>query len=223
MRRGIHRGWHATPRYGRREAQDLAHRERELLDVLDAEFSRAARRAGPRLACHPGCSDCCFGPFPVTRLDVRRLREGLGQLEARDPSRAASVRRRAREAVKALTAGYPGDRRSGRLRADASTLDRFFERHDGLPCPALDPSAGHCELYDQRPVGCRTYGPPLRFGDRNSPPCRLCLVGASSAEVEACRYEPDPDNIEGEILQAMGVAGDDEWETLIAFALAASR
>jgi Fe-S-cluster containining protein len=220
VRRGIHRSWRIPRGRGPAGERGIEQRDRELLALLDDRFALAARRAGPRLACRPGCDDCCFGPFPITSLDVRRLRRGIDQLEARDPERAEAVRRRGRGAAAALAQGYPGDPVNGRLDADAPTLDRFFARHAKLPCPALDPSSGRCDLYEHRPVSCRTYGPPSRFADRSTPPCRLCFVDASHDEIEACRYEPDPEGIETAILGAMEEGSGREWETLIAFALA---
>ena len=103
---------------------------------------------------------------------------------------------------------------------DEATLDRLHERHASLPCPLLDPLSGRCELYEWRPVSCRIYGPPIRFDTQKSPPCRLCFTGASEESVERCRMEPDCEGLEEEILASLGVAGGEEWETLIPFVLA---
>jgi Fe-S-cluster containining protein len=187
--------------------------------VLQRGFEVAAANAGQWLACRPGCAECCFGPFPITRLDVRRLRIGLSLLGESDPRRALAVRRRAEQAVAVLAEGFPGDPVTGRLTGEEPTLDRFFERHGSLPCPALDPGTQRCDLYAWRPVSCRTYGPPTRFGDERSPPCRLCFVDASAESIEASRMVPDRDGQEQRILAGMGVLGGEEWETLIAFAL----
>ena len=203
----------------RRRDADVATRDRELLVVLEGGFDRAARRAGDHLVCAPGCSDCCHGPFPITPLDVRRLREGLRQLEETDPPRAAALRCRAGAAVETLADGFPGDPDSGRVRNDLDELDRFFERHRALACPALDRS-GRCELYAHRPVGCRDYGPPLLYDGEPAPPCPLCFNDATSDEIEDCRYTPDPTGLEGEILAQLVEGPDDEWQTLIAFVLA---
>jgi len=193
--------------------------DERLLRVLDRDFAASARRAGAWLVCRPGCAECCIGPFPITRLDAWRLRRGLAALGREDPSRVSAVLARARASASALGDGYPGDAASGRLEADEDELDRFFERHGSLACPALDPDSGRCDLYAWRPVSCRTYGPPARFGEEETPPCRLCFDGASRATIEACRMEPDREGLEEAILAGLGVAGGDDWETLIAFAL----
>jgi len=74
-------------------------------------------------------------------------------------------------------------------------------------------------LYEARPVACRTYGPPLRFGAIDSPPCGLCFVGADAGTVERCRIEPDREGLETETDRLFGGAVGDPWETLIAFAV----
>jgi Fe-S-cluster containining protein len=198
---------------------DLERTDAELLDVLDGGFDEARRRAGDWLACGPGCSECCIGPFPVTRLDVWRLRRGLAALTREDPARAGRIVDRARRAARALTRDYPGEPDTGRLAADVDLLDRFFERHGSLPCPVLDPDSGRCELYGARPVSCRTYGPPLRFLGEDAPPCPLCFNAAPDDVVEPCRLEPDDRGLEEAILWELGVRAGEEWETLIPFAL----
>jgi Fe-S-cluster containining protein len=122
--------------------------------------------------------------------------------------------------VEILAAGYPGEFSAGRLIADEEALDSFFEAHRALPCPALSPVSGRCELYAWRPVSCRTCGPPARFGAEKSPSCRLCFIDAASEELERCRMEPDREGLEEVILAGMGVAAGEDWETLVAFALA---
>jgi len=194
--------------------------DEKLLRDLDRGFARVASRAGDWLACRAGCSECCHGPFPITRLDAWRLRRGIEALRRRAPERAAAIVARAQAAMLRLADDFPGDPRTGRPDGALEVLDSFLAKHDTLACPALDPDNGHCELHDARPVACRTYGPPLKFGDRNAEPCRLCFSNAPEAEVEACRFEPDPDGFEAEVLLAMGAREDAPWETLIAFALA---
>ena len=52
----------------------------DLVQILDAALAEAARKSGPWLACRLGCTECCKGPFPITRLDALRLRAGLDEL-----------------------------------------------------------------------------------------------------------------------------------------------
>jgi Fe-S-cluster containining protein len=193
--------------------------DRRLLALVDAALAEAASRAGPLLACRPGCTACCLGPFPISALDAERLRRGLAVLERTDPARAARVRARARHAAACLTPGFPGDPRTGILGPDDAAEEAFCDAHAALPCPALDPDLGTCDLYRWRPLSCRTFGPPARIAGEPLPPCSLCFVGASADAVEACRVTFDPDDLEGALLarlEAAGVSG----ETYVAFALA---
>ena len=195
-----------------------------LLRGVDSALAAGARRAGNRLACRVGCSECCHGPFPITLLDARRLADGLSELRAREPKRAAAVEKRARSAVRALRRGFPGDPDSGRLNEDEAARESFFGRHQPRPCPALDPRTGGCELYAARPLTCRTYGPPLRMAGEDLPACRLCFVGATPREIARCRVSVDPERLEDRLLQRLYRCGEPAAaETLVAFALSPRR
>jgi Fe-S-cluster containining protein len=187
-----------------------------LLEVVDAAFAESARRAGSHCVCTPGCHECCLGPFPINALDVWRIRDGLIQLRERDPDRADAVLERAREAVSVMRESFPGDAETGGLGGDEQAEEAFWERFAARPCPALDPGTGRCDLYPWRPNSCRTCGPPVRFGDQHLPPCHLWFKGAPSEAVEAARVEPDPDDLERELLESITGDGAD---TIVAFAL----
>ncbi|MCS6952398.1 MAG: YkgJ family cysteine cluster protein [Bryobacterales bacterium] len=191
-----------------------------LLRVLSEALEEAARRAGPRLACRIGCIECCIGPFPITLLDAWRLRNALRDLAARDPERAARIRRRALDSLARLAPDFPGDLRSGILHPDATAEEAFATRHESEPCPLLEPESGACELYDARPVSCRTFGPPVRLAGENLPPCRLCFQDSPAEEIEACRVEIDPDGVEEALLLELEQAVETRGETIVAFALA---
>jgi Fe-S-cluster containining protein len=196
----------------------------QLLRRVDAVLEDAAYRAGDRLACRVGCTECCIGPFPITWLDARRLAEGLRELARKQPARAAAVRKRARAARGEMRRDFPGDPDTGRLSEDESARERFFDRHGSLACPALDPRTGACELYAARPLTCRTYGPPVRIGREDLPPCRLCFVGASEREIERCRVVIDREGLEDRLLRRLHRAGEPAAaETVVAFALSADH
>lgn len=193
----------------------------ELLREVDGALAAGAARAGSHLLCRSGCTECCIGPFPINTLDARRLRRGLAELERRDPAIASGVRARAADARRKLRRGFPGDAKSGRLRDDLAAeakLGPFLDRHAALPCPALDPKSGACQLYAWRPVTCRTYGPPVRIGQDDLPPCHLCFRDARLAEIEGCRVSIDPAGREDGLLDLLEQDGA-RGETFIAFAL----
>jgi Fe-S-cluster containining protein len=135
---------------------------RDLVQIVDAAMAEAVRKSGGWLACKPGCTPCCFGPFPISERDAERLRQGLRDLERREPDRAARVRERALQPV---------------------TEDE--------PCPALDGATGLCDLYEARPLTCRTFGPAVRWGSEAIGACELCYVGATDEQIARCAVEID--------------------------------
>jgi len=199
----------------------LLRADRDLLEAVDGAIASAARRAGDQLVCRAGCSECCIGPFPINRLDAWRLGEGMTSLRQRDPARADTVQERARRTVAALRATFPGDPEAGSLGGDEKAEDRFFEEHSAVPCPVLDPATQTCDLYEHRPLFCRSYGPPVTFGGEKLPPCRLCFTTAPKEAIEASRAVPDRLGLERAILDRLKRDGGDDTETIIAYAIAA--
>lgn len=181
--------------------------DQKLVQIIDASLIEAARKAGAWLVCRPGCTQCCVGPFGITALDVRRLRQGLAELE---PVRAARVLERAREYICRIERDYPGDTVARVLTEDDAA--------DSEPCPALDPESGTCDLYSARPITCRKFGPPVRFNGESVAVCELCFDGATPEEVEACEVEIDPEDLEAQLLAVLP-----EGETLVAYALLGQR
>src|ERR1043165_972140 len=89
--------------------------DQKLVQIVDAALSEAARQSGEWLACRKGCTQCCYGAFPISQLDAWRLQKGLNDLESKDPKHSAQVRRRAQESVKRLSAAFPGNPQTGIL------------------------------------------------------------------------------------------------------------
>jgi len=184
-------------------------RDGELIQIVDRAMAEAERRSGSWLACRVGCYQCCLGAFAITALDAERLREGLGELERREPERAARVRNRAMAAVERMRCEYPPDPVGSVLAIEGEAGDD--------PCPALDPESGACDLYAARPITCRTFGPAVSFGGAPVGVCELCYQDATDEEIAGCHVEVDLE-LESELLRELerGGAGS---ETLVAFAL----
>jgi len=187
--------------------------DRELIQIVDAAMAEAARLGGAWVVCEAGCAECCRGPFPITQLDARRLREGLAQLERHDPERAARVRRRSRESVARL-ADYPGDSTTGILDEDEDAEERFAALPDEEYCPALDPATLTCDLYEARPITCRVFGPAVRSGGDVLGVCELNYRGATDEQIAACQVQVDPGGLEDELIQG------ERQQTIVAYALA---
>lgn len=185
-----------------------------LLESIGGTMAEAVRRSGAWLACRPGCTQCCIGAFSITQLDARRLREGLGTLAAADPERAAAVRARAQAYVRIAAPVYPGDPATGALYEDA-----LPDSLDDLPCPALDPATGYCDLYSARPITCRTFGPATYLNDRSLGACELCYEGATEDQMVECAVEVDPEGVEAGLIAALSAEGISGM-TIVAYALA---
>ncbi len=194
--------------------------DRTLIQIVDRAMDQAVRLSGPWLACHIGCTQCCMGPFPITQLDAIRLRQGLAELEAAEPERAARVRQRACEWLQQNAAAFPGDRVTGVLEEGPAAEARFETYADDERCPALDPETGACDLYLARPITCRTFGPPVRCEGETLGVCELCFQGAAETQIAACEVEIDPDGIEAALVEEIKETLGPRGLTIVAFALA---
>ena len=185
--------------------------DRAFIQIVDAALAEAARKSGAWLVCRPGCCECCIGPFAITQLDAARLRTGLAELEASDAARAARVRQRAREAADRLPEFPEGQP------CNDPEFEAWLEAlPDDDPCPVLDPETGTCDLYSARPVTCRVFGPPVRWGGDAVGVCELCFEGATDEEIAACEVQFDVAEREAELLrQSAGPRG----QTVVALAL----
>jgi Fe-S-cluster containining protein len=195
--------------------------DQKLVQIVDAALADAKRRSGDWLACRKGCTPCCIGVFRINQLDRARLEHGLAELAVRDPSRAEAVRKRARIAVARLGHEFPGDPATGLLGRTKKQRRRFEDFANQEPCPALDPVEGTCDLYEFRPMTCRTFGPPVRVEGGGLGVCELCYPGRSEKEIAACEMIPDPDDLEWRLLLEVEKGTGQRGDTIVAFALAA--
>ena len=215
----------------------------KLVHTVDAAFAAVARKSGDWLVCRPGCTQCCHGPFPISQLDVARLRHGLEQLAQSDPRKASAIRARARRSAARLAADFPGDVSTGVLSEDEEAIERFEDFADHEPCPVLSvDGAGRCELYAARPMTCRVFGPPIRSEGptirSEGPPvhavhmssehhddalalghCELCYHGATPEEIAACELDPHTDELEEKLNRDAEKRSGTRGRTIIAFAL----
>jgi len=190
-----------------------------LIQIVDAALADTARKSGEWLACRLGCTQCCVGAFPINQLDALRLQHGLTDLKEHAPQRATRVRQRAQDAVRRLSATFPGDAKTGLLDDSEEGQEHFAEFANDEPCPALDPETGACELYESRPMTCRVFGPPVRSEDGIGV-CELCFQGATDEEIAACEMKPDPDDLESALVTQLEDTTNLRGNTIIAFCLA---
>jgi Fe-S-cluster containining protein len=190
----------------------------KLIQIVDAALADTVQRGGKWMPCRLGCTQCCVGVFAINQLDATRLRKGMAELETHDPQRAARVRRRVRESVGRLKAGFPGDFETGLLGQDDQSVDAFDAFGNDEVCPVLDPETGACDLYQHRPMTCRVFGPPVRSDDGIGI-CELCFVGASDEEIAACEMKPDPENLEPPLVAEAERISKRTGQTIVAMCL----
>jgi Fe-S-cluster containining protein len=190
-----------------------------LIQIVDAALADAYRRGGPHLVCRPGCTQCCIGVFPIAHEDAARLRAGLEALEQTDPEKAARIHSRVADSLTRLDPWFPGDLATGILNEDHEAAILFEEFANDEPCPVLDLSTGTCDLYEHRPILCRTFGPPMRTEEGNLATCELCYIHATTEEIAASELDPAIPALEQASNQAFNAAHNLHGETLIAYAL----
>jgi len=190
-----------------------------LIQIVDAAVADAYQRGGSHLVCHPGCSQCCIGVFPIAHEDAARLREGLTALGQTDPQKAVRIHKRVADSLTRLDPWFPGDLSTGILNQDHEAAILFEEFANDEPCPALDPDHGTCDLYEHRPILCRTFGPPMRTEENNLATCELCFIHATTDEIAACELDPTILAQEETSNQAFNDTHKLHGQTLIAYAL----
>jgi len=187
-----------------------------LIQIVDAALADAERRSGEWLVCRPGCTQCCVGVFAINQLDAVRLQQGLAELEQADAARAGRIRLRARASVARLAAEFPGDAKTGVLDEGPEAEERFAEFANDEVCPVLDPETGLCDLYDARPMTCRTFGPPVR-AEGGLGVCELCFHGASDEQIAECEMVVDPNDVESKLLGKLEKTRGPRGRTIVAF------
>jgi Fe-S-cluster containining protein len=196
--------------------------DRALIQIVDAALADTARKSGEWLACRPGCTQCCVGVFAINSLDAVRLQAGLDEMEKSDPERAKRIRERARQSRARLAADFTGNIRTGTLDEGREAERRFADFGNEEVCPVLDPETGLCELYEARPMTCRTFGPPVR-SEGGLGVCELCYHGATDEEIAACEMIVDTDDLESELVRKVEEKGGPRGRTIVAWALRKAR
>ena len=187
-----------------------------LIQIVDAALANATRRSGEWLVCRPGCTQCCVGVFAINQLDAVRLQQGLSDLKKADPQKARRIRARARDSIRRLSAEFPGDAKTGVLDEGPEAEESFAEFANDEPCPVLDPETGLCDLYDARPMTCRTFGPPVRSGGGLGV-CELCFHGATDEQIAGCEMVADPEDLEAKVLAKLEESEGARGRTIVAF------
>lgn len=197
----------------------------DLIQIVTTALASATLRSGPHLVCRPGCTQCCIGVFPIAHEDAARLRTGLSALAIQDPAKSLRINQRVKESLTRLDPWFPGGRDPGDLATygilseDEQSTTLFEEFANDEPCPVLDPATGTCDLYESRPILCRTFGPPARTEDGNLATCELCYTTATTEEIAVCELDPAIPALEAASNESFNATHHLHGETLIAYAL----
>jgi Fe-S-cluster containining protein len=171
-------------------------------------FERAKAALLNQTPCHAGCSHCCIGMFPLTRLDADLIREGLSQLPI---EQQAGIQRRASEQVRVLEGVYPQLKRSRSLEGWKDVdIDRVVNDFQEDPCPALRED-GLCAVYAYRPLACRSMGIPTDSGAVVNGACSIQTFVPIVRLPESLRAEEEElAGWEAELLRAHPAASEGE-------------
>lgn len=130
-----------------------------LAAKTDDWFRRANAALLSQLPCRAGCAHCCIGVFPITRLDVRLVQEGMVALPENERAR---IETRAALQIAEIESAYPALKTSPSLEAwSDAEIDRVAEAFRDARCPALSDNQ-QCSIYAHRPLACRSMGIPSR-------------------------------------------------------------
>jgi len=191
----------------------------DLIQIVTVALASTTQRSGAHLVCKPRCYQCCIGVFPISHEDAHRLREGLILLEQTDPQKSTRIKQRVADSLTRLDPWFPGNITTGILNEDYEAAILFEEFANDEPCPVLDLEHGTCDLYESRPILCRTFGPPMRTEEDNLATCELCFIHATTEEIAACQLDPTIPAQEVDSNEAFNAAHNLHGQTLIAYAL----
>lgn len=160
---------------------------KRILLEADAFFGRVMASQPENLQCGRGCSLCCHGLFEIGSGDVPVIAEGLAELH---PARRRKIVRRAMDIMESTA--HPNLRECSPEEKEA-----FFDRTEHVPCPALSES-GECEMYEWRPLVCRTFGLPIREGDQFiGDICELNFTEATAGQKQTAAWDLQWEDILG--------------------------
>jgi Fe-S-cluster containining protein len=165
-----------------------AEARRRLFQQTEGWFQRGQAALLESLPCRQGCAHCCYGPFPITLLDLLELQQGLQAL----PSQIQDdIHARAQSQVATMEAAFPRLHQSPYLNEWAEhELDGLVTRFNDLPCPALS-SDGRCLVYASRPLTCRMMGLPVESHDLVHGACEVQTFVPIIRLSQALREEED--------------------------------
>lgn len=133
-----------------------------LVQKVDTAFERMKERYPHEISCRPGCSDCCHALFDLTLIEALYLNHHFKKLYGDEPRERVleKANRADRKIYKIKRAAF----KSSQEGKDDETILRDIATQR-IECPLLN-ARNLCDLYDRRPIACRSYGIPTAFGGK---------------------------------------------------------
>jgi Fe-S-cluster containining protein len=136
---------------------------RQLVEQVDAAFTKIETAFEECVSCKVGCADCCYALFDLSLVEALYIKSrfdenGSGALRAKIIERANDADRK----IHRLKRQAHNDLRSGK--PEKEIFDWMSAQR--VRCPLLNDD-DQCELYQSRPITCRLYGVPTVIGDQS--------------------------------------------------------
>ncbi len=195
------------------------HRVQTLIQIVDAAVADAYRRGGSTSSANPAAPNAASASSPSPTKTRPASAKASKPSTKPTLKNASSIRTRVADSLTRLDPWFPGDLATGILNEDHEAAILFEEFANDEPCPVLDLEHGTCDLYEHRPILCRTFGPPMRTEENNLATCELCYIHASTEEIAACELDPTIPAQEEASNEAYNAAHGLHGQTLIAYAL----
>ncbi|OQX61939.1 MAG: hypothetical protein B5M56_07900 [Desulfococcus sp. 4484_241] len=125
-----------------------------LVEMVDGIFARVKEEHPDRVKCKKGCSDCCFALFDLTLVEAIYINHAFNNAFGRDEQMLEKANRADRQIYKLKKRAYR-EHREGKN--EVEILAEMGRQR--IRCPLLN-EQDMCDLYDHRPITCRTYGIP---------------------------------------------------------------
>ncbi len=146
-----------------------------LVAKVEAAFAQVREKFPDEVTCHKGCSDCCHALFDLTLIEALYVNTHFNEKFT------------GREKNALLEKANKADRKIYKIKRDAYRATQNGEKEESvvadvakqrIRCPLLN-EADMCDMYEARPIACRTYGIPLAIGGKG----RTCgLSGFKAGE-----------------------------------------
>ena len=116
-----------------------------LFELCDQAVADVKQNYPKEMVCRKGCADCCHAFFDVSLIEAININRAFNKLD----------RKQKREIIRNAEKFNEQWQKLNNMGTDVSKMR--------IKCPLLSKKHRECQLYQVRPVNCRTYGIPTLF------------------------------------------------------------